>query len=230
MKKSARTVAALLGVTLGAATVQAAPPGFHLAATTPHFLFYTRGKASVEPQQAERFLTQVQTTLGHEVKRVAEYYRYERPEDLSVVVGEYTTGVTFAESGQIHSTMGAHRHEIVHLVAGQLGSPARFFQEGLAVALGDNGQLWGRDVDQIVRGLGKVPALGALTTQFARHDAKVSYPVAGSFVSHLIKKHGIASVREFFRRSTPGTQTEATFAAAFAQSLAEAEVEWRAAL
>lgn len=230
MTKRARTIAAILGATLGAATVHAAPPGFHLAATTPHFLFYTRGKASVEPKQAERFLAEVETTLGHDVKGVAEYYRYERPEDLSAVVGEYTTGVTYAESGQIHSTMAAHRHEIVHLVSGQLGSPARFFQEGLAVALGDNGRLWGRDVDQIVRGLGTVPALAALTTQFNRHDPNVSYPVAGSFVGHLIKKHGIASVREFFRRSTGGAQTESTFAASFGQSLAQAEIEWRAAL
>lgn len=230
MKKSARTVAVVLGATLGVARVQAAPPGFHLAATTPHFLFYTRGKATVEPKQAERFLAEIETTLAHDVKGVAEYYRYERPEDLSVVVGEYTTGVTYPESGQIHSTTAAHRHEIVHLVAGQLGSPARFFQEGLAVALGDNGRLWGRDVNQIVRGLSKVPTLAALTTQFGRHDANVSYPVAGSFVGYLIKKHGIATVREFFRRSTSGTQTESTFAAAFGQSLTDAELAWRAAL
>lgn len=230
MTKTANTITILLGAILAATVLEAAPPGFRLAAMTPHFVFYTRGNASVEPKQAERFLTQVETQLGHEVTGVAEYYRYERPEDISAETGEYATGVTYVDSGQIHSTLGVHRHEIVHLVAGKLGSPSRFFQEGLAVAIGDESRLWGQDVDRIVRGMAQVPGIPALIAQFIRNDPHVGYPVAGSFVSHLIKRHGIARVADFFRRSTPGAETEATFAAAFGTNLAKAEAEWRASL
>lgn len=230
MTKTAKTITTFAAATLTATLLEAAPPGFRLAAMTPHFVFYTRGNASVEPKQAERFVTQVEAQLGHEVTEVSEYYRYERPEDLSALTGEYTTGVTYADSGQIHSTVGAHRHEIVHLVAGKLGSPPRFFQEGLAVAIGDESRLWGQDVDRIVRGMAQVPGIPALIAQFNRNDPHVGYPVAGSFVSHLIKRHGIARVADFFRRSTPGAETEATFATAFGASLAQAEAEWRASL
>jgi len=230
MTKNARAIATLLGATLTATVLEAAPPGFRLAATTPHFVFYTRGNASVEPKQAERFLTEVETQLGHDVTGVSEYYRYERPEDLSVLTGEYTTGLTYADSGQIHSSLGVHRHEIVHLVAGKLGSPARFFQEGLAVVMGDGGRLWGQEVDRIVRGMARVPGVSDLATQFNRYDSRISYPVAGSFVSHLIKKYGMPRIADFFRRSTQGAQTEATFAAAFGTSLAQVEAEWRASL
>jgi hypothetical protein len=41
----------------------------------------------------------------------------------------------------------------VHAVAGGLGDPGRFFHEGLAVALGDEGRWDGRAVDALVRAL-----------------------------------------------------------------------------
>ena len=54
--------------------------------------------------------------------------------------GPYATGVTLGRLRQIHTVRDCHLHEIVHLVAAQLGDPGAFFHEGLAVAL--SGSKW----------------------------------------------------------------------------------------
>jgi hypothetical protein len=81
----------------------------------------------------------------------AELYRYERAEDVAAVTGQYVGGVTYPALRQVHSTEGSLNHEMVHLVAAQLGDPGTFFQEGLAVALGDRGRLGGRKAERCWR-------------------------------------------------------------------------------
>lgn len=231
MRNVAKTTAAwVVGGLLAAANVEAGPlPGFSLKAQTEHFSFYARTNQKIDAEKSERYLAEVQKTLGQRVSGRAEYYRYENPQEVAAGTGTYAEGVTFARAGQIHSTQEFHAHEIVHLVAGQMGNPGVFFQEGLAVALGNGGKWQGKDVHKLGKDTARGRSVSSLVAGFARLEANTAYPVAGSFVSSLIQQHGIAKVTEFFRACT-GNNTTAAFARVFGQSLDEAGAAWVATL
>jgi hypothetical protein len=220
----------LVGATLAAASAQASPlPGFALKAQTEHFSFYSRGNQKIDAAKSEQYLSQIQSLLGQRVSGRAEYYRYETPQELAAGTGTYAEGVTFARAGQIHSTQEFHAHEIVHLVAGQMGNPGAFFQEGLAVAVGNEGRWQGKDVNSLAKAQARTTPVSKLVAGFAAMDASTAYPVAGSFVSSLIKTHGMAKVSEFFRACS-GKNTAAAFARTFGQTLDEAGAAWIASL
>ena len=227
-----RTMAMLVGGIVAAANLQAAPlPGFVLTAQTQHFTFYSRDNQKVDSQKTERYLAQVEQLLGQQVEGRAEYYRYATAQELAAGTGTYAAGLTLAHSGQIHSTQAFHAHEIVHLVAGQMGNPGVFFQEGLAVAIGNDAKWQGKDVDSLARKAAAGAKLSTFVARFDSLDPDTAYAVAGSFVNRLIKTHGIAKVAEFFRAcGAQGTNPAAAFARTFGQSLDEAGATWAASL
>ena len=230
MRKMASTVAMVVGAAMAASSVQAGSlPGFVLKAQTEHFSFYARTNQKIDAEKSEKYLAQVQNLLGQRVAGRAEYYRYENPQEIAAGTGTYAEGVTFARAGQIHSTQEFHAHEIVHLVAGQMGNPGAFFQEGLAVALGNGGKWQGKDVNKLAKDAARARSLSALVSGFARLDADTAYPVAGSFVASLIQQHGIAKVSEFFRACS-GNNTAGAFASTFGRTLDEAGSAWAASL
>ena len=224
-----RTMATMAAGFLAAANLQAAPlPGFVLTAQTQHFSFYSRDNQKVDSQKTERYLAQVEQLLGQQVDGRAEYYRYATAQELAAGTGTYAAGLTLA--GQIHSTQAFHAHEIVHLVAGQMGNPGVFFQEGLAVAIGNEAKWQGKDVDSLARKAAGTK-LSSLVARFDSMDADTAYAVAGSFVNRLIKTQGIGKVAQFFRACGPkGTNTAAAFAGTFGQTLDEAGAAWAASL
>jgi hypothetical protein len=223
-----RTAAGLAVAVLTALNLEAAPlPGFVLTAQTQHFSFYSRDNQKVDAQKSEKYLTQVEQQLGQQVAGRAEYYRYATAQELAAGTGTYAAGLTLAHSGQIHSTQAFHAHEIVHLVAGQMGNPGVFFQEGLAVALGNEAKWRGKDVDSLARKTAASARVSTLVARFESLDADTAYAVAGSFVSHLIKAHGLAKVAEFFRACpASGANASVAFARTFGQSLDEAGAAW----
>jgi hypothetical protein len=227
-----RTVATLAVTVLAAANLKAAPlPGFVLTAQTPHFSFYSRDNQKVDSQKTERYLAQVEQLLGQRVEGRAEYYRYATAQELAAGTGTYAAGLTLAHAGQIHSTQAFHAHEIVHLVAGQMGNPGVFFQEGLAVAIGNEARWQGKDVDSLARKVAGSAKLSSLVAGFDSLEPDAAYALAGSFVNRLIKTHGIAKVAEFFRACGPkGTNPAGAFARTFGQSLDEAGAAWAASL
>jgi hypothetical protein len=230
MSNLARTALATLGLTVAASLATAAPlPGFTLAAQTARFSFYTRG-AKVDAEKNERYLAKVEQLLGQRFDGRAEYYRYDNPQDVEAATGSYAEGVTFTREHQIHSAQGFHAHEIVHLVAGQLGDPGVMFQEGLAVVLGNDAKWNGASVDKLARlALKQAPAL-SLLAQFQTIDAQVAYPVAASFVHTLIEKHGLAKLSDFFRACpTPGDR-DAAFEKTFGVTYAQAVSDWAQAI
>ena len=230
MSKTAQTVAMVAGAVMMATAIEAAPlPGFSLKAETARFSFYSRDNQKVDAAKSERYLTQVEKLLGHQVAGRAEYYRYANPQEIAAGTGTYAEGLTFAQTGQIHSTQEFHAHEIVHLVAGQMGNPGAFFQEGLAVAVGNEGRWQGKDVNSLAKAQAGTTPVSKLVAGFAGMDASTAYPVAGSFVSSLIKTHGMAKVSEFFRACS-GKNTAAAFARTFGQTLDEAGAAWVASL
>ena len=106
-----------------------------------------------------------------------------------------------------------------------------FFQEGLAVAIGNEAKWQGKDVDSLARKSAAGVKLSSLVARFDSLDPDAAYAMAGSFVNRLIKTQGIAKVAEFFRACGPaGTNPAAAFARTFGQSLDEAGAAWVASL
>jgi len=215
---------------LAAAPVWAQPPrGFQLAAQTPHFLFYSRNGERIDVHEVERALCKVQRLLGQELPGRAEYYRYGTPQEIAANLGEYASGVTLGSLRQIHTVRReCPLHEIVHLVAAQLGDPGPFFQEGLAVAL--SGSKWrGQALGRV-----RLPAalrrqkVSVLAARFESMDPETAYPIAGSFVAFLIKTYGVSRMADFFRASGgSGSPTDTAFRATFGESLDQAGTAWK---
>jgi hypothetical protein len=215
------TVAALLGS--GPAAV-AALPGFTLAARTPRVSFYSRGQ-KVDVAKVEASLTRIEGELGTRLAGHSSYYRYESAQEVAAGTGHYAAGVTFA--GQVHSTSACHEHELVHLVAAQMGDPGRFFQEGLAVALGDEARGMRRAAKKALAGGQPITRWVA---GFDGQDPAAAYAVAGTFVRHLIDTYGMEKVRALFRASRSEAGVPRAFVAAFGVGLDEAFSGWRADL
>lgn len=215
------TVAAILASAAGAS---AALPGFTLAARTPRVSFYSRGQ-KVDVAKVEASLTRIEAALGTRLAGHASYYRYESAQEVAAGTGHYAAGVTFA--GQVHSTSACHDHELVHLVAVQMGDPGRFFSEGLAVALGDETRGLGRAAKKALSG---GQPLARWVAGFDSQDPNAAYAVAGTFVRHLIDTHGMEKVRALFRASRSEGDAPRAFAATFGQGLEQALAAWRADL
>ena len=218
------TLAMLTLVTVVGSRPAAALPGFTLAATTPRVTFYTRGQA-VDVAGIEASLTRIEGTLATRLSGRASYYRYSSAQEVAAGTGHYAAGVTF--SGQVHSTRERHDHELVHLVAAQMGDPGRFFQEGLAVALGDEAKGLNRTAKKAMSG--GQPLL-RWVSDFDGQDADAAYAVAGAFVRHLIETRGMDKVRGFYRAARNEAAMGRAFAAAFGQDLEPALAAWRSNL
>jgi hypothetical protein len=213
---------------LAAVAANAAPlPGFVLTAQTPHVSFFSRGER-VDTQRVEKRVVELQTLFGQPLTQRANYYRYATAQEVAAGTGHYAAGVTFAATGEVHSTEAFHDHELVHLVAGQLGDPGAFFQEGLAVAVGNGGKWQGRSADRIAKG--STASVTAMVASFDRFDANEAYAVAGSFVGYLIKTEGMAKLTAFFRACGPKVDAKAAFAQSFGRTLETAAAEWQEAL
>jgi hypothetical protein len=223
---------AILTLALGSAFAplsSAAPlPGFVLAAQTTHFSFYSRGE-KVEAAKVEKSVDRIEKALGEKLTGHSEYYRYSTPQELQAGTGHYAAGITFPQTGQVHSTEAVHEHELVHLIAGHLGNPGTFFQEGLAVALGNEGRWQGQKVDKIARE--NALSIPRLIAQFDSVDPNISYPVAGSFVGYLVKTFGAPQVASFFKAcGSTGQAREAAFTKTFGTTTAQAAQAWQASL
>ena len=227
-----KSAIAILGFSLLAAPQALAAPlaGFALRAKTTNFAFFTRGSARFDVRRPEAQLARVEAALGHRISTRVDYYVYERAEDIATTTGRYAGGLTFPELSQVHSTSASQDHEIVHVVAHGLGDPGPFFQEGLAVALGDRGRWQGQPVDRVARKLAKASTLAALMAGFDPADPREGYAIAGSFVSFLIEAHGLPRVSHFFRACQGARSTEAAFVAVFGTTLDEAGGDWLRAL
>ena len=218
----------VLGALLATPAAHAAPlPGFELAGESAHFAFYSRpgSRSSVEATSTERKIARIADSLGVSDVPRSDFYCYESAGDVAAVTGLYAGGVTYPALGQIHSTDGARDHEIVHRVAFLLGNPGPFFQEGLAVALGDAGKWQGKSVDRVAKDLTRGATLPALIAGFDSSDPRMGYAVAGSFMRWLIKRHGLARVATFFRECHNGPAA-AAFDTVFGIDLARAGATW----
>jgi hypothetical protein len=225
MRKSC--LALLISIT--AVNAQAAPlPGFVLAGQTQHFSFYSRGER-VDTQRVEKRVADFEKVLGQPLTHRANYYRYATAQEVQAGTGYYAAGVTFAATGDVHSTEPCHDHELVHLIAGGFGGdPGAFFQEGLAVAVGNHGEWQGKPADRVAKA--NAASVAAMVAGFDRFDANTAYAVAGSFVGYLVRTHGMAQVTAFFRACGPTVDTKVAFAQSFGGTIDTVAADWRKSL
>jgi hypothetical protein len=177
----------------------------------------------VDVEGNERFVAHLERLLGRPVSDKATYYRYEHPVDIDIVTGTYAPGITVIASSEIHSTLKAHPHEIVHWVFGRMGQPGRFFEEGLAVALAQE-PLWrGKRLREVAK---RERARGFRSVlEFTQLDPEVAYAAAGAFVEHLIKEHGVTRVVEYIE-ATGRMGREKAYTHVFGRDLVTAGEEW----
>ena len=224
MRKSFTLAGLTVAVVLGSGLTAQALPAFTLAAQTPRVSFYSRGQ-KVDVAKIEASLTRIEGALGTRLAGHASYYRYGSAQEVAAGTGYYADGVTFA--GQVHTTSACQDHELVHLVAAQMGNPGRFFQEGLAVALGDEAGGQRRAAKKALSGGEPVTRW---VSGFDGQDPVAAYAVAGTFVRHLIETQGMEKVRALFRASRSDADVSRAFAATYGQGLDEALSAWRADL
>jgi len=208
--------------------LEAAPlSGFQLVAQTENFAFYARPGNKVDAERCQHFFAKTAQLLSQDMAgRQSAYYVHKFPEEIAFATGMYSTGAALS-TGDIHSTRSFHPHEIVHRVAFELGDPGTFFREGLAVALGDEGRWNGTAVDKLARASARRWSFRTVADRFEALESDASYPLAGSFVGHLIRSHGVAKVAAFFRAcgSKPETR-DLRFQEVFGQSLDDAAKAW----
>jgi hypothetical protein len=212
---------------VAAAGFSAPLPGFVLAGQTAHFSFYSRGER-VDMPKVEKRVAELEKLFGQTLTKRADYYRYATAQEVAAGTGYYAAGVTLSAANEIHSTEPCHDHELVHLVANGLGNPGAFFQEGLAVAVGNRGEWQGRSADKAAKA--NTFSVAQMATSFDRFEPVAAYAVAGSFVAYLIRTHGIEQVTAFFRACTPRTDMATAFAAGFGGTLERVSAEWRKTL
>jgi hypothetical protein len=205
-------------------------PGFRQMAATPRVSFFARSAASrdrADVKKTDAFLARMESELRQPLGERLEYYRYERPEDIAAQTGVYAYGLTRIGGAIVHSTAAYHPHELVHAVAGRMGDPGRFFHEGLAVVLGDEGRWGGRPVNDVLRGRVRGLDRRRLVEQFDALPAELAYCAAGSFVQHLDDTYGRPRLLEFFRGARTPSEASAAFNRVYERSFAEEFTAWR---
>jgi hypothetical protein len=224
MRKSCLTLILWL---MAAAGFAAPLPGFVLAGQTAHFSFYSRGE-KVDMGKVEKRMGELEKLFGQTLTGRANYYRYATAQEVAAGTGHYAAGVTFAAANEIHSTEPCHDHELVHLITNRFGNPGTFFQEGLAVAVGNKGEWQGKSADKTAKTASV--DIAQMAASFDRFDPSTAYAVAGSFVGYLVRTHGIEQVTTFFRACGPKVNTATAFAATFGGTLETVSADWRKSL
>ncbi len=226
---------AVVGLMAQAAAAQTLP-GFRQMAGTSRVAFFSRNggdfgsRQRADVKRTDAFLARMEKTLEQPLAAPISYYTHERPEDIAAQTGVYAYGLTRVGDSVVHSTATYHPHELVHAVAGGLGNPGRFWHEGLAVALGDEGRWNGRPVDALARARAAAIDRKQIVNSFDSLPADVAYPVAGSFVRHLIDREGLPKLIGFFRSCPQGVNVDAAFLRTYGRSFQAAFAEWQQAV
>lgn len=232
MKNVARTIA-VVGMAMVASRLEASSVGgFHLVAQTQNFSFYARDGRKPDAARCQSFLAETAKNLGAPVEGRSAYYLYRHPEEIAVSTGRRDTGITERATGQIHSVREFHAHEIVHRVSSVLGDPGSFFNEGLAVAMGNEGRWQGAPVDKLAKAVLSTQTFRGLLEGFDKIDPDQSYPAAGSFVAWLIKNHGgLPKLSEFLKScGQTGFPREMKFREIYGMGLDDAAAAWASSL
>ena len=209
---------------------------------TAHVEFRFSDGDAIDAARQEAFYDWVIPQLGVSPSQRLQYRKYRDRGHLQRVTGQNTNGFADPPAWIVHSIWPWDAHEAVHVYTALIGRPSDYFNEGIAVALsvdpldGRFVSLWNNTpIDTIARQLlvaGALPPVAGMadTEAFRRVSDQTSYPVAGSFVSFLLRERGMPAMRTFFQggsRDESLSVIQARFATAFGWTLAEADTRWR---
>lgn len=218
------TIPITISVLLGTPALRAATPaGFAIVGQTPRLTYYAREGQKVNVRRIDQRLARFEAQLD-QVAKPARYFHNERPEDIAASTGRYVGGVTFS-SGDVYTTPSASDHELVHLVSYELGRPGAFFDEGLAVVLGDQARFRGEPVDRMAARVTPRLPLTQIMARFDEREPGTGYAVAGSFVQHLVRAYGLPRLVQFYRATWRHT-TDAAFLLVYGRTLDEEGALW----
>ena len=218
-----------------------------------HFDYRFAAGDTIRPDEArinDAAYEWIRDSLRTDFERRIVFHKFFDADHIERLTGRRTEG-GFVLGGEIFLTRALDPHEIVHVIAHEeLGRPSDFFDEGLAVNYGGLRLVDGAvtlfpsalrnfDVDQEVRSVlaggrfaGSIRQI--LTSRdFQARPFEVTYPLAGSFVKHLLRARDVEALKAFFARSRaadPLETIEADLELAFGAPLDALEAEWRAAI
>lgn len=222
-----------------------------LQTESAHFTYHwAPGDEPVDTAWQERHLAWSSSKLEVQPSKPIEYRKYRDPAHLDAATGhDRGTGFAEPESYRFHSVWTRDRHEYIHvLFNAAYGTPPPLFSEGVAVAhhgaslsgAFDGNPIWN---EESVHGIalrllnaGELPPAGRLASSdgFYDYPGDLTYPVAGSFVRHLIDTRGVGLFKAFVQRTDgPGDsldQVRQDLQAVYGASLQELWDEWLAFL
>lgn len=181
-----------------------------------HFVYFMSSGDSVDTAYQELHYAWATAKLELAYPARIEFRKYRDRAHLERVTGEVTNGFAEPERGRFHTIWPQDNHEYIHVIFVSLvGSAPSFFNEGVAVAHHgaslsgsfDGPPLWnGVSAHSLARGVllsGALPDVTELviTNRFWELDQQMTYPVAGSFVRHLIDEAGVGAFKAFCSRS-----------------------------
>lgn len=166
------------------------------------------------------------------------FYKYASSAAKEEFIGDPGNAHVARDKMEIHSLFARDRHEIVHLLAREIGNPPAILGEGLAVHLagpwhGKTNRAWTGEF----LADGRYVVLPEIldTRSFRAGDDLVTYPECGAFVEFLVETHGWPRVRALYGAARADGSAE-DFRKAFRDSLGvsfeESEArfrEWAAA-
>ncbi len=188
-------------------------------ATSAHFtLFYP--KEALHDHEVQVLKGEAEFQYGVDAERMKEslkpgekisVYLYPSAESKRQFIGTSTTNIAKPWRREIHLTLDSFeetfRHEVVHVLAAEIGLPIicasdrMALNEGYATAIDWD---WGRfSPHEYAAALQRDTLLGnpeALFefTGFATQQGSYAYVIAGSFARYLIDRYGINSFKEVF--------------------------------
>lgn len=187
---------------------------------TEHYVFHYACGSKAEQDIAQIAAIQeasykhITTMLGLAMKEKIHYYFYDSREEVGRECerrfGEYTpyNGCTVSETEILAVYSGKTKcigaHEDTHLITFTLGYPASsFLEEGVACAM--DGTWWGLDNPvwaSYYRKENLYPSVTELLSlsqeDFYALEDRITYPMAGAFVSYLLMRFGKNKFCEFY--------------------------------
>ena len=177
-----------------------------------HFDFQYSPGDGVDVEQMEAYYGWLTDRLGLAASARIEYRKYRNLDHMERVTDRRQMG--WASEGRIHTIWPWDNHEVTHVVIGEhIGRPPALFSEGIAVAFhywpGQDEADWPRwngehvhTLTRLHRQHRRLPDLDELLRNgdFRDFDDQVTYPMAGSFIVHMIERHGLEAVLEVMRR------------------------------
>ena len=222
---------------------------------SPSFIFYFFPGSDAE-QDLERIIPQREKILEKLIKDFqvqvsgkAVVFFYPDAETARKLTGHRADGWTYGQT--IVEVYGPRRridpwHELIHLVAGKIGSPPVLFAEGLATSREKNFDNAGRyraGVEEWCRGFLREGALIPLAELMEYTSLgedltrpRVAYPEAACFTQYLLRTYGWEKFRRAYAELVNSPRHDVQeenlerFQGVFGTSLREAEAGWKEAL